>query len=53
MEEAIKKAAEITGEGDNVLLSPACASFDWYDSYEERGEHFRDCVQKLAKQLNA
>jgi UDP-N-acetylmuramoylalanine--D-glutamate ligase len=48
MEEAVKKASEIAHEGDVVLLSPACASFDWYDSYEERGEHFRDAVAKLS-----
>ena len=33
--------------GDVVLLSPACASFDWYGSYAERGDDFTDAVQAL------
>ena len=34
-------------EGDNVLLSPACASWDMYNSFEERGDHFKACVEAL------
>lgn len=34
--------------GSDVILSPACASYDWYRSYEERGNHYRDIVTELA-----
>ena len=47
MEEAVKVAAEIAGEGDIVFMSPASASFDMYKNFEERGNHFRDLVLTL------
>lgn len=47
MEEAVKVAAEIAGEGDIVFMSPASASFDMYKNFEERGNHFRDLVLAL------
>lgn len=47
MEEAVKKGKELAGEGDTVLLSPACSSFDIYSSFEERGLHFKRIVNKL------
>ncbi|NLY81734.1 MAG: UDP-N-acetylmuramoyl-L-alanine--D-glutamate ligase [Clostridiales bacterium] len=43
----VLKAAKLSHDGDNVLLSPACASWDMYDNFEQRGEHFKDCVGLL------
>ena len=47
MEEAIQTAFEMAEAGDTVLLSPACASWDMYKSFEERGEHFKKIVNEL------
>lgn len=47
MSECVRKAHELAEEGDTVLLSPACASWDMYDNYEQRGRHFKDCVRML------
>jgi UDP-N-acetylmuramoylalanine--D-glutamate ligase len=47
MEEAVECARRLARSGDVVLLSPACASFDWYANYEERGNHFKEAVQNL------
>lgn len=47
MEECVKKAFELAQPGDSVLLSPACASWDMYKNFEVRGDHFKDCVNKL------
>lgn len=46
MEEAVDAAFENSSAGDALLLSPACASWDMYESFEIRGEHFKSCVTK-------
>lgn len=47
MDEAVKLAQSFAQEDDTVLLSPACASFDLFKNYEERGDLFKAAVQKL------
>ncbi len=47
MADAVRTAAALAVPGDVVLLSPACASFDWYSSYAERGDDFRREVEAL------
>ncbi|MEM9680402.1 MAG: UDP-N-acetylmuramoyl-L-alanine--D-glutamate ligase [Bacteroidota bacterium] len=47
MSEAVKIAYKIADAGDNVLLSPACASFDLFENYEDRGRQFKDAVRNL------
>lgn len=47
MEEAVQQAIEHAQAGDVVLLSPACASFDLFRNYEDRGDQFRQCVQLM------
>jgi len=47
MEEALDRAQRFAQPGDAVLLSPACSSFDMYESYEERGNIFRRLVKTL------
>ena len=46
-EEAVKAAAKMAEAGDVVLLSPCCASFDLFKSYEDRGEQFKEAVRHL------
>lgn len=47
LEEAVERAAELAEDGDAVLLSPACASWDMFDSFEQRGTLFKEYVRKL------
>ncbi|MCQ2551010.1 MAG: UDP-N-acetylmuramoyl-L-alanine--D-glutamate ligase [Clostridia bacterium] len=47
MEEAVKTCHKVAKPGDSVLLSPACASWDMYDNFEQRGNHFKKWVKEL------
>ncbi len=47
MSAAVKMAQRLAEKGDNVLLSPACASFDLFENYEDRGRQFKYAVQNL------
>ena len=51
MNTAVCKAAENLNPGSIVLLAPGCASFDLYDSFEERGVDFKNCVLNLIKKI--
>ncbi len=47
MQDAVKSAYHLGKKGNVVLLSPACASFDLFDNYEQRGRIFKECVRNL------
>ena len=49
MQRAVKKAAEVAQAGDIVLLAPACASFDQFENYEQRGRVFKDLVREMVQ----
>lgn len=49
LDEAVNSAYKISSDGDTILLSPACASWDMYKNFELRGEHFKDIVAKLRR----
>ncbi|MBD3379741.1 MAG: UDP-N-acetylmuramoyl-L-alanine--D-glutamate ligase [Candidatus Omnitrophica bacterium] len=49
MREAVIKAADLAEEGEAVLLSPMCSSFDMFASYKERGEEFQKAVKDIAE----
>jgi UDP-N-acetylmuramoylalanine--D-glutamate ligase len=53
LESAVRRASESAGPGDIVLLAPACASFDQFDSYEHRGRTFKELVRQLAAREQA
>jgi UDP-N-acetylmuramoylalanine--D-glutamate ligase len=47
IDEAVLAARSLAQNGDVVLLSPACASFDWFENYEQRGRVFKELVRNL------
>jgi UDP-N-acetylmuramoylalanine--D-glutamate ligase len=47
MNDAVRMAQRLTEKGDTVLLSPACASFDLFENYEDRGDQFKQAVKNL------
>lgn len=47
MQEAVECARNFSSRGDTVLLSPACASFDWFENYEHRGKVFKEIVNAM------
>src|SRR5574341_656361 len=47
LKDAVELAYELAHSGDVVLLSPGCTSYDAYQDFEERGQHFRELVNKL------
>ena len=47
MEDAVKESYKLAKPGETVLLSPCCASFDLFKSYEDRGTQFKTCVRNL------
>ncbi len=49
LDEAVSKAMSASAEGDTVILSPACASFDWFRNFEERGTRFKESFDKLKR----
>ena len=47
MEECVQQAYKVAQNGDTVLLSPCCASFDLFNNYEDRGRQFKEAVRHL------
>ncbi len=47
MDDAVQQAYKLAADGDTVLLSPCCASFDLFQNYEDRGQQFKTCVRNL------
>jgi UDP-N-acetylmuramoylalanine--D-glutamate ligase len=47
MQDAVQVASSLAANGDVVLLSPACASFDWFENYEHRGRVFKEIISVL------
>ena len=52
MQDAVQKSFENSQSGDFVLLAPACASFDMFNSFEERGRVFKDSVAEISSKFN-
>ena len=53
MNEAVRRGYEMAGGGGVVVLAPACASFDWFRDYAERGRAFKESVRALEEELSA
>ena len=51
MREAVERGFEAARPDGVVLLAPACSSFDWFRDYAERGERFKEEVDRLRKEL--
>jgi UDP-N-acetylmuramoylalanine--D-glutamate ligase len=51
MQDAVNKAVRGAPAGTTVLLAPGCASYDWYNDFEERGVDFRRCVHHCLESL--
>jgi len=51
MQEAVELSVVMTRSGGTVLLSPGCSSFDWYNSYKERGDEFRSLVMEYGRKV--
>jgi UDP-N-acetylmuramoylalanine--D-glutamate ligase len=51
-DEAVAAAAAAARPGETVLLCPACASFDFFKNFEQRGRHFKELVTRLAGPAN-
>lgn len=52
MEKCVEEAYKIANNGDTVLLSPACASWDMYPNFEVRGRHFKECIKNLRRNIS-
>ena len=46
MQQAVSEASSLARPGVAVVLSPGCTSYDWYRNYNERGDHFKECVTR-------
>ena len=49
MKSAVWQAHDLSRNGDVVVLSPGCTSYDWYSNYGERGDDFMKCVRELSE----
>ena len=53
MDEAVAVAHGLARNGETVLLSPGCTSYDWYNNYNERGDDFQNKVRKYFNQTES